>query len=228
MIHAYPPGARFPKNRSVTESNSPSIVALIAGPETGHGRPTLRATVERGPSAPMTTLAGTSPWLVTTSGPSRTLWTAVSVRSSAPSATAWSAIAWSILSRRTVYPRKGTSQCRPAGLHSRRTSVSTCRTRSGASMRSSSSPTVGKIDRTSSFFATYSPHWTGTPTSFRRSSRRTLSPRRAAYRAAVEPAGPAPTTTRSYVLSAPSGVPGQDELDEVRHLAAGLAVGEGS
>src|SRR5436309_165038 len=52
-------------------------------------------------------------------------------------------------------------------------------------MRSSSSVTVGKIARTSSLWATYSPHWTGTPISFRLSTRRTFRPRRAAYRAAV-------------------------------------------
>src|SRR2546422_9600436 len=72
-------------------------------------------------------------------------------------------------------------------------------------MRSSSSVTVGKIARTSSLWATYSPHWTGTPISLRLSTRRTLRPRRAAYRAAVAPAGPepAPITSQGGGIAAP-------------------------
>src|SRR6266511_2519570 len=47
MIQAYPPGARFPKNMSVAVPKLPSAVALIAGAETGHSRPTDFATVDR-------------------------------------------------------------------------------------------------------------------------------------------------------------------------------------
>src|SRR5207245_126548 len=86
MIHAYPPGARLPKNMSVASLNSPSAVALMAGADTGHSRPTDFATVDRGPSDPMTTLPWNVPWFVSTSSP-RTPWTVVSVMSSAPSCT---------------------------------------------------------------------------------------------------------------------------------------------
>src|SRR2546427_13049106 len=105
------------------------------------------------------------------------------------------------------------SQLRPPGLQSRITSVSIWRTRSGTTIRSSRPSTVGKIARTSSSFATYSPHWTGTPISFLRSRRRTFSPRRAAYRAAVDPAGPAPPTTTSYTGAHPD-LAGEDELHQ--------------
>src|SRR2546430_120961 len=60
MIHAYPPGARLPKNMSVASLKSPSAVALIAGAEMGHSSPTDFATVDRGPSEPTTTF----PWNV--------------------------------------------------------------------------------------------------------------------------------------------------------------------
>src|SRR5438094_1697003 len=157
MIHAYPPGARLPKNMSVASLKSPSAVALIAGAETGHSSPTDFATVDRGPSDPTTTFPWNVPRFVSTSSP-RTRTTVVSVISSAPSCTACAAIPWSILSRRTVKPRNGMSYRRPFGDQIRMTGVSISRTRYGTSMRSSSSVTVGKIARTSSLWATYSPH----------------------------------------------------------------------
>src|SRR3990170_2465919 len=95
-------------------------------------------------------------------------------------------------------------------------------------MRSSRSVRVGKIVRTSSFAATYSPHCTGTPISFRLSSRRTLRPRRAAYRAAVPPAGPEPTTTTSYAIRAPCplDVAREDVVHEPEEVPLRLRVGE--
>src|SRR4030067_865754 len=95
-------------------------------------------------------------------------------------------------------------------------------------MRSSRSVRVGKIVRTSSFAATYSPHCTGTPISFRLSSRRTRRPRRAAYRAAVPPAGPEPTTTTSYAIRAPCplDVAREDVVHEPEEVPLRLRVGE--
>ena len=181
---------------SVESPNSPSAVALIAGADTGHSSPTDFATVERGPSDPMTTFARKTPRFVSTSSPWSRV-TVVSVRISAPSSAACAAIPWSIRSRRTVKPRKGTSYRRPRGDQTRMTGVSTSRTRYGISIKSSRPSTVGKMARTSSLWATYSPHCTGTPISLRLSTSRTLRPRRAAYRAAVPPAGPEPTTSTS-------------------------------
>src|SRR5436309_3558072 len=199
MIHAYPPGARLPKNMSVASLKSPSAVALIAGAETGHSSPTDFATVDRGPSEPTTTFPWKVPRFVSTPSP-RTRTTVVSVMSSAPSCTACAAIPWSILSRRTVKPRNGMSYRRPFGDQIRMTGVSISRTRYGTSMRSSSSVTVGKIARTSSLWATYSPHWTGTPISFRLSTSRTFSPRRAAYRAGPLPQARAVPVEVVYVV----------------------------
>src|SRR3989442_1095507 len=128
MIHAYPPGARLPKNISVASLKSPSAVALIAGAETGHSSPTDFATVDRGPSDPTTTFPWNVPRFVSTSSP-RTRTTVVSVISSAPSCTACAAIPWSILSRRTVKPWNGMSYRRPFGDQIRMTGVSISRTR---------------------------------------------------------------------------------------------------
>src|SRR3990172_5957889 len=106
----------------------------------------------------------------------------------------------------------------------RMTGVSGWEVRMGTVMRSSSSPTVGKSDTTSRFASTYSPHWTGTPTSRRFSRRTTLRPRRAAYRAAVLPAGPAPTTATSYIGSP---LPGDHEVRQRKERVAVGARGEG-
>src|SRR2546426_968129 len=45
MIHAYPPGARLPKNMSVASLNSPSAVAPLPGADTGRSPPTDLAAV---------------------------------------------------------------------------------------------------------------------------------------------------------------------------------------
>ncbi len=123
MIQAYPPGAKFPKKRSVSSPNSPSAVALIAGAEVGHGNPALLATVDRGPSEPITTRPWNVPWFVSTASP-RTRVAVVSTTSSEPSWTALSARAWSILSRRTVNPLNGIAKCLPFGVQIRITGVS--------------------------------------------------------------------------------------------------------
>src|SRR5579875_321815 len=57
---------------------------------------------------------------------------------------------------------------------------------------------AGKSEASSSGVGTNSPHWTGWPSSSRRSTSRVRSPPRAAALAARAPAGPAPTTRRSY------------------------------
>src|SRR2546427_555700 len=128
MIHAYPPGARLPKNMSVASLKSPSAAALIAGAETGHSSPTDFPTGDPGPSEPTTTFPWNVPRFVSTSSP-RTRTTVVSVISSAPSCTACAAIPWSILSRRTVKPWNGMSYRRPIGDQIRMTGVSISRTR---------------------------------------------------------------------------------------------------
>src|SRR2546425_1705252 len=97
-------------------------------------------------------------------------------------------------------------------------------------MRSSSSVTVGKIARTSSLWATYSPHWTGTPISLRLSRRRTLRPRRAAYRAAVAPAGPPPnpiTSVGGGSTPPPPEARGGGVEEELGHVRFSVALGVG-
>src|SRR5579871_5533550 len=81
-----------------------------------------------------------------------------------------------------------------------------------AGMWNASSITSGQSNRSFSSAGSgrYSPHWTGTPSSVRWSTRRVRAPPWAANRAARLPAGPAPTTTTSKVSMGLG--PGHDEV----------------